>query len=100
MSDSTVLEVVVYGDAPDDQGGGGTDVISIPADFYWYYLPLGPHIVNPPFPRDGGGGGGDVVDTGTESLSGPRTSSSGPAWRSLSSRRLLLPQRSWSLVPV
>jgi len=54
-------EVVVYGDAPEDEGGGGTDTISIPVDFLTFYVPAGPTIINPP-PPTGGGGGGDVVD--------------------------------------
>jgi hypothetical protein len=49
-------EVVVYGDAPEGSSGGGTDTISIPRDFYTYYVPTGPVIVNPPFPDPGGGG--------------------------------------------
>lgn len=68
MSDADVLEVVVYGDAPEGTGGGGTDVISIPADFYSYYEPLGPVIVNPPVPPPGGGGGGGDVDNPKEAL--------------------------------
>ncbi|MGH9117002.1 MAG: hypothetical protein ACRD0A_03730 [Acidimicrobiales bacterium] len=61
MSDAEVSEeVIVYGDAPEG-GGGGTDVISIPADFYTFYIPAGPVIVNPP-DLPPGGGGGDVVN--------------------------------------
>jgi hypothetical protein len=60
MSDTEVSEeIIVYGDAIEG-GGGGTDVISIPADFYWFYLPLDPTVVNIPPPDGGGGGGGDV----------------------------------------
>ena len=51
MSDAEVSEeVIVYGDAPSG-GGGGTDVISIPADFYWTYAPTGPYVVNRPYHR-------------------------------------------------
>jgi len=65
--DDTVEEVTVYGN-----DGGGTDTISIPADFYNYYgggrLPS-VVIVAPP-PSDGGGGGDvptqdEVTDTFT-----------------------------------
>jgi hypothetical protein len=59
MTDTEVSEeVIVYGDAL-DEGGGGTDVISIPVDFLTFFLPLDPTVVNIP-PPDGGGGGGDV----------------------------------------
>lgn len=54
--DDTVEEVTVYGN-----DGGGTDTISIPADFYEFYgggrLPSVVIVAAPP---GGGGGGGDV----------------------------------------
>lgn len=61
MSDAA-YEVVVYGDAPDDGGGGGTDTISYPRDFITYYEPTGPTIVMPPRDPGPSGGGGDVGD--------------------------------------
>ena len=80
MSDAgTPLEVVVYGDAPDDESGGGgsTDTISIPADFYDFYVPLGPTVVAPPRDLPDGGGGGDIGtadELGTLPRRRPRTS--------------------------
>lgn len=55
-------EVIVYGDAPEGNQGGGTDVLSLPRDFYTFYAPSGPIIVNPPPEPPSGGGGGDVAD--------------------------------------
>jgi hypothetical protein len=64
VSDAEVSEeVIVYGDAPDDGGGGGTDVLSLPADFFTFYLPAGPEIYLPPdLPPQGGGSDTPTAD--------------------------------------
>lgn len=59
MSEAPVSEeIVVYGDAPDGGSESTTDVLSLPADFYTFYIPAGPTIINPPPPT--GGGGSDI----------------------------------------
>lgn len=62
MSEAPVSEeIVVYGDAPDGGGESTTDVLSLPADFYTFYIPAGPTVINPP-PPTGGGGSDTPVD--------------------------------------
>lgn len=64
MSEVPAEEVVVYGDAPDGGGGGGTDTLSIPLETLTYYVPAGPTVINPPEPT--GTGGGDTPPSGEE----------------------------------